>query len=294
MSRMHGMTRREFMRHSMSTAVVAPAVAGLGVEAFQSRPQRTSVVTLVRDEKAVNGSRDVDPSVLGRMLDETVARSTGEQSPRAAWRSLFRSDDVVGIVSTTAVIPTHPELIEAVRQRLVENVGIPRERIREAQRSIEAAKASTALISLPALKAHWLTGIGTVIKNYIMFSGEPSRYHDANSVNLAEVWTLPAVAGKTRLVLVDALRPLCDKGPQPDPRYMWDYRGLIAGTDPVAVETIALRIITEKRRALQGEPWPLSPPPLCVAAADQKFHLGTSRMEEIKLQRVGWEGDVLV
>ena len=100
--------------------------------------------------------------------------------------------------------------------------------------------------------------------------------------------------GKTRLVLVDALRPLCDKGPQPDPRYMWDYKGLIAGTDPVAVETIALRIIMEKRRALRGEPWPISHPPLCVAAADERFHLGTSRMEEIKLQRAGWEGEALV
>jgi tRNA (adenine37-N6)-methyltransferase len=45
---------------------------------------------------------------------------------------------------------------------------------------------------------------------------------------------------------------------------MWDYKGLIAGTGPVAVETIALRIIMEKRRALRGEEWPISPPPLCA------------------------------
>ena len=36
------------------------------------------------------------------------------------------------------------------------------------------------------------------------------------------------------LVLVDALRPLCDKGPQVDPRYLWDYTGLVAGVDAVA------------------------------------------------------------
>jgi hypothetical protein len=46
----------------------------------------------------------------------------------------------------------------------------------------------------------------------------------------------------------------CATRVQPDSRYMWDYRGLIAGTDPVAVEAIAPRIITEKRRALRGEP----------------------------------------
>jgi hypothetical protein len=133
-----------------------------------------------------------------------------------------------------------------------------------------------------------------VLKNYITYSGAPSNYHDANNVKLGEIWQLPIVKGKTRLVVVDALRPLCDKGPQPDPRYMWDYRGLLGGTDPVAVETVCLRIITEKRQALRGEPWPLSPPPLCVTAADETYGLGTSRWSEITLDRVGWTQDALV
>jgi len=80
-----------------------------------------------------------------------------------------------------------------------------------------------------------------VLKNYIMFSARPLHYHDANNVKLGEIWKLPIVEGKTRLVVVDALRPLCDKGPQPDPRYMWDYRGLVGGTDPVAVESVCSR-----------------------------------------------------
>ncbi len=155
-------------------------------------------------------------------------------------------------------------------------------------------RACTALISMPGLKAHWLTGIGTVLKNYIMYSGRPRDYHDANSVNLGEIWLVPEVKGKTRLILVDALRPLCDKGPQPDPRFMWDYKGLIAGTDPVAVETVGLQIIMAKRKALRGEDWPLSPPPLSVAAADEKFGLGTSRMGEIRVERSGWTAEVLV
>ena len=299
MNRTHGMTRREFVRHTMSTALVAPALTGLGVEVFQARQSRTSLVTLVRDERALNASHDVDPTVLGRMLDDTVMRATGERTPRTAWRSLFKPTDTVGLVAGGSIIPTHPELVGAVRQRLAD-AGIPPQQIRDVQHvrdmqnAIENVRASTALLSLPALKAHWLTGLGTVLKNYIMFSGEPRRYHDQDNVNLGEIWTLPEVKGKTRLVLVDALRPICDRGPQPDPRYMWDYKGLIAGTDPVAVETIGLRIITEKRRALRGEEWPLSPPPLCVAAADERFHLGTSRMEEIKLQRAGWEGEALV
>jgi hypothetical protein len=127
-----------------------------------------------------------------------------------------------------------------------------------------------------------------------MYSGKPSAYHHEDSARLGEIWNLPHVKGKTRLILVDALRPLCDKGPQPDPRYLWPYRGLLGGFDPVAVEAVGLKIIKEKRQAIQGEPWPLSPPPLCLEAADSQYNLGTSRLEEINLEKVGWDKDSLV
>jgi hypothetical protein len=147
---------------------------------------------------------------------------------------------------------------------------------------------------MPALKGHWLTGIGTVIKNYIMYSGRPTNYHEEKSAKLGEIWLIPEVKGKTKLVLVDAIHPLCDKGPQSDPRYKWAYQGLIGGIDPVAVETVCLKILTEKRKALRGEPWPISPPPICVEAADSIYGLGTSNIEEIKVAQIGWEEDLLL
>ncbi len=174
------------------------------------------------------------------------------------------------------------------------DAGIPEGRIKLAQGGPSRPMQCDALIAMPALKAHWLTGIGTVLKNYIMYSGSPSSYHQSDSSKLGEIWNLPFVKAKTKLVLVDSLYPLCDKGPQPDPRYQWPYNGLIAGTDPVAVETVCLKIITEKREAIRGEPWPLSPPPICVEAADKVYGLGTSRMESIKIEHYGWEQDLLL
>jgi len=88
--------------------------------------------------------------------------------------------------------------------------------------------------------------------------------------------------------------PLYDKGPQPDPRYQWAYNGLVAGTDPVAVETVCLKIITEKRKTIRGEPWPLSPPPICVETADKIYGLGTSKLEEIKIEHYGWKKELLL
>ena len=219
--------------------------------------------SIVRDERVLDESHDVDAAVLDRMLADTVMRVTGQKTANAAWLALVKPTDTVGLVPTPHMNPTHRELVDAVRRALV-GAGVPAGQIREAQGGIDLPTACTALIAMPALKAHWLTGIGTVLKNYIMYSGRPRNYHDANNANLGEIWLLPGVKGKTRLALVDALRPLCDKGPQPDPRYFWDYKGLIAGTDPVAVDAVGLQIIMAKRRALRGEDWPLSPPPLCV------------------------------
>lgn len=58
---------------------------------------------------------------------------------------------------------------------------------------------------MPALKAHWLTGIGTVLKNYITFSGKPERYHGADNVKLGEIWLLPNEARPT------ILKARCDR-----------------------------------------------------------------------------------
>lgn len=292
MSERRRVTRRDFVR---GTAGVAAGVSlfGVGWADQAAREPRSATVVLVRDQRVLFGDHQVDVAVLNEMLGQTVTRVTGRPTPREAWRSLIKPDDTVGLVATPHLNPTHEEIIAGVRGALVE-AGIPADRIRLAQGGPQKAEACTALISLPALKAHWLTGIGTVLKNYITYSGHPSRYHDENNDRLGEIWLLPHVKGKTRLVLVDALRPLCDKGPQADPRYLWDYRGLIAGTDPVAVEAIGLKIITAKREVLRGEPWPLSPPPLCVAMADKRYGLGTSRLGEITIERAGWAEGALV
>ena len=284
-------TRRDFMRGTVGAAIgisMAHDTAGA-----TTRPPRSARVILVRDEQALDARHAVNTAVLARMLGELATRATGKPTAADAWRSLVKPEDVVGLVATDHLNPTHSELIDAVRTAVVA-AGVPAERVRMAQGGPNAVRPCTALIALPALKAHWLTGIGTVLKNYIRYSGAPSDYHDANNVKLGEIWQLPIVKGKTRLIVVDALRPLCDKGPQPDPRYMWEYKGLIAGTDPVAVEAVALKILTAKREALRGEPWPLSPPPLCVAMADKRYGLGTCRLDEIAIDRVGWADGALV
>jgi len=285
------LTRRHLLRRAMGATFGASLLGGS--REAPAAPTRSSLVVLVRQKDLLDASHKVNGPALRQVLTQALTRVTGQANIKAAWRSFLDVKDIVGLVPTDHLNKTHDELVELVQSTLVE-AGLPADNIRIAQGSSNQVRACTALIALPALKAHWLTGIGTILKNYITFSGHPSDYHDADSAKLGEIWTMPHVKGKTRLVLVDALRPLCDKGPQADPRYLWDYNGLIAGRDPVAVETISVQVILKKREALRGTPWPLSPPPLCVEMADRTYGLGTSRLDEIRLERLGWTDGALV
>jgi len=286
------LTRRDFIRGTIGAAV-GTSIFGLKWPMAEAKAVRSSLVTVVRDKSAMDASNNVNGSILEKMLEQTLIKFTGQKNTKDAWLSLVKPNDLIGLVPTDHLNPTHDEVVDVVKSSLVD-AGIPRDRIIDAQGSPRMPKKCTALIALPALKAHWLAGIGTVLKNYIMFSGSPDSYHKGNSAKLGEIWNLPFVKGKTKLVLVDSLYPLCDKGPQPDPRYQWAYNGLIAGTDPVAVETVCLKIITEKRKAIRNEPWPLSPPPICVETADKVYGLGTSKMAEIRIEHYGWEKELLL
>ena len=286
------LTRRDFIRGTIGVTLSA-SILGFKWPRGEAKAAGSSLVTIVRDKNAMDSSKNLDIIILEKMLEQTLIKVTGQKNTKDAWLSLVKPNDVIGLVPTDHLNPTHDEVVDVVKSSLVK-AGIPKDRIRLAQGGPRNPKKCDALIAIPGLKAHWLTGIGTVLKNYIMYSGSPSNYHKGNSSKLGEIWNLPFVKGKTKLVLVDSLYPLCDKGPQPDPRYQWPYNGLIAGTDPVAVETVCLKIINEKRKAIRGEPWPLSPPPICVEAADKVYGLGTSRMEAIKIEHHGWEQDLLL
>jgi hypothetical protein len=79
-----------------------------------------------------------------------------------------------------------------------------------------------------------------------------------------------------------------------DPTYIWRYNGLLLSTDPVACDTMGLRIIQEKRREYFGKNRPLQPVAHHIALADKRYGLGTSDLEKIELVRLGWEEDALI
>lgn len=289
-------TRRDFLRGTTAGALGASLGLALSDTVFAAEPgQAKTTVVLARDEAAVGDDGKPNGRVVEAMLDRAVCRLAGKDDPAAAWRAYIRPDDTVGIKTTVYMISTSKEAIEAVRAG-ARKAGVAPEKILAGDRGNSPGKRKpvTALINVPSLKAHHMSGIGCAIKNYIVYHAKPASLHPRSCSDLAAAWQAPAIQGKTRLIVVDALLPMFDKGPQVTPKYRWPYRGLIVGTDPVAVDAVCLRIIQAKRNAYKGEPWPVSPPPRSIAVADTKYHLGTSDPAKIHLVKLGWERDVLI
>jgi hypothetical protein len=261
------------------------------------RREKRSKVVLIRHPDVLDKSGRINTKVLQEMLDEAVMALVGVKDPIEAWKKLVKPTDLVGIKTNVwAYLPTPREVEEAIQRRLID-AGVKPERILINDRQAHTVLAPcTALINVRPVRTHWWSGIGGCIKNYIMFVTNPSDYHTDACSPLGSIWHLPIVKGKTRLNILLALTPLFHgRGPHHyDPRYVWQYKGFFASFDPVAIDTMGLRLIQAKRLQYFGKEIALETPPKHIVVADKKYKLGTSDPKQIEFVKLGWMEDALI
>jgi hypothetical protein len=294
----HVITRRDFIR-SGSCAVMGSLLGLPLVSRASGQTTKKSRVVLIRNQRATEGYGSLDRGTVVQMLDDAVTVAMGTSEPGTAWRKIVNPDDIVGIKSNVwNRLPTPPELERAITSRLVES-GVKAENISVDDRGIEnnpIFKRSTVLINIRPMRTHHWSGLGTLLKNYIMFVPHPWKYHGNACERLGVIWHKPQIMDKTRLNILVMLTPLFHGvGPHHFSRsYTWPYGGLIVSTDPVAADATGARIIQAKRNEHFGKERPISPRSLHIEAADSKFGLGNSHPERIELIKLGWDKDILI
>jgi len=294
----HVITRRDFIRAGSCVAVGSLMGFPFIPEAAATTTGKSRVV-LIRDKGVINALGYLKDRTLVNMLDEALVKLLNAPDPKSAWQHLFRPDDIVGIKSNVwGPLPTPAALEKALRKRLM-GVGVKPKNVStddHGVRSDPVFQKATALINVRPMRTHHWSGLGTLLKNYIMFVSQPWSYHGNACERLGAIWKKPIVKGKTRLNILVMLTPLFHGiGPHHFSRqYLWPYRGLIVSTDPVAADAIGARIIQAKRNDYFNKYRPISPPPRHIAAADTKYGLGNSHPDRIELVKLGWDGEVYV
>ncbi len=291
-------SRRQFIK-SASAAAIGTTLLLSGQETTAPVKSGKSRVVLVRDLDVLDENGNPKYAVVQEMLDAGIKALTDRPDPQSAWKTIIKPDDIVGIKNNRwSYLRTTAEVENSLKKRIME-VGV-----KEADISVDDLGVlrnpvflkATALINARPMRSHHWSGVGSLIKNYIMFIPEPISIHPDSCADLASIWDLPVVKGKTRLnVLVMFTPQFHSFGPHSfNPKYVWKYHGLMLGFDPVAVDATGLRIIEAIRRDYFAEDRPLNPPAKHIAIADSKYHLGTADPLKIELIKIGYDKDSFV
>ncbi len=328
-------TRRDFVRGTAYGALgLTLGMSASGTRAQPGPEAGRARVVLVRRRDALSDDPVRSAAVVREMLEEACgALSSDGRSSREWWSGAFAPGEKVAIKANLMMSNTRAEVLAAIHDCLVEyagtesgsiaawdrrSVGFGREALagpksawgqtpemgyNEDSVSLLAADWADALINVPSLKCHWLSGVAIALKNWCgavtnISVGDPEdaafRFHGDSCANLGMFQALPAFGGKCRLVVVDALEAYYERGPQTDPEYFHPYGGLIVGADAVAVDAIGAMLLQAIRDEVAGEPSPISPPPKHIAVAESKYGLGVSDPGRIDLVRLGDEDGMLV
>ena len=291
-------TRRDFIRTSSYMAVGSLIALPMMGRAAETKTDKSRVV-LVRDENVMDGSGATRPGNLADMMDQAMITLFNTNNAAAAWQQLFSPVDVVGIKSNAwARLPTPRELEDILQKRLAA-AGVKEQKISVDDRGVRSNpifRNSTALINVRPMRTHHWSGLGTLLKNYIMFASQPWLYHGNACEKLGAVWQKSAVKDKTRLNILVMMTPLFHGvGPHHYSKsYIWPYCGLVVSTDPVAADATGAGIIQAKRNEYFGKERPISPRPLHIEAADTRYELGNSQPARMELIKLGWEEGVLI
>jgi len=289
-NRNDGLSRRDLVK--VGTGLAVAKMLGLRDAAAAGEPVEKSRVVLIRRPDVLDEEGNPVDEALRTMLDEAMTALFDEKSATAAWRRIISADDVVGIKSNVwQHLPTPPGLEQAIREGVL-GAGVKPADVSVDDRGVlrnPVFDRASAFINVRPMRTHDWSGLGTCLKNVIMFVPRPQEYHGDVCATLGSIWKLPQLDGKVRLNILVMLTPqFHGLGPHSySKEYVWPYYGLIVGVDPVAVDATGARIIQARRNIYFGEDRPISPRPHHIVYADTRYGLGYSDPDRIDLVRLG-------
>lgn len=144
-----------------------------------------------------------------------------------------------------------------------------------------------ALINMPVLKSHMISGVSFAMKNHYGSISAPSLLHSNIGNRMAELNALPPIKDRTRLIIGDALTACLEyRGSYPYWSSDWAGDSIIMSFDPVAIDTIALQMLERLLTDEGGNPaFILAMATPCLESG-ATLGLGTNDPANIDLQEI--------
>jgi uncharacterized protein (DUF362 family) len=111
---------------------------------------------------------------------------------------------------------------------------------------------ATAVINVTMIKDHSISGYTGTMKNITHGNvNNPHEHHASQaSPQIAMLYNHPIVTSRVRLHITDAFKVMYDKGPlDKDPKTRIPHGALYVCTDPIAMDTMGVKILNDERKA---------------------------------------------
>lgn len=278
-----------------------------------ARAERILVPAGIRAPTWLYPEGRVEEGVVEKLLDAAVIACTGRERTEDAWRALISPNDRVGIQIDPVGTAAHDAMLD-VLVRCIAKTGVPLRNItiyagdeaalfragfdlsgRMPGVTVLASDAlgyrkgisrvalehCTKIINLARLRVDPRLGMHGAIANCLQAVPYAERRRLERDPTL-----LPTAAGNSvlrRMIvlhILDALFPIY-RYPEVGEPALWQFGGVMASTDPVALDAIGRQVLLDKLRAEDVDPQGLALPVVWLQAAAETYRLGTADLTRI-------------
>jgi len=305
MSKSNSWTRREFLQRAI-LAGGGIALTGTALKEALTAERPKAKVVIVTCDGVMKDERHLNVGALRRMLERGITELAGKPEVKEAWRTFIRPTDRVALVDAGTWLLNVPQVVvevakgiasakpqsfkltycaldpqrwvEAVRRGL-QQVALPADLMDGKVYTFPGRfqrHPFTTIVMTPTLKSHTVAGVSGVVKHYATLSKvHVSNYHP-NAMETAGSVLRSEFGHLRHLIIVDALRfGETTRGPQ------FYQQSLLFGTDPVAVDVVALEVYLRNCRT-HGN----IPPDRHRILADTRYHAGISDRSRIEVKEL--------
>lgn len=231
-------------------AAVRAAVAAVGgMEKFVKKGDRVAIKPNLSfaspPERAATTNPDTLRAVMKLALEAGAKQVLVIDHPLQQASIISTESEIAKAVketkNATMILPTTEDLYE--------EKAIPQGKAMKSTKTMKILNEVDVLINLPVAKNHSATFVSLGIKGNLGLVYDRIAYHNCSDFlqSLADLATLI----KADLTIVDAVRALTTRGPQ-GPGKVEKLDTIVAGADPVAVDSYATELTPWNNRAAKG------------------------------------------